>query len=135
MRGGRALTDLFRTIESGCSCPQNVIGQGEELDRLAPNLEVWREVCTTIWAEFWVNCKTVTVTDRCHPVMQIESAEPRRLMCEMATAEAAGAKKLVTWEAIRRTAWRNPPPHRKFGRACCHPLAPVATVKVGTVPC
>lgn len=107
---GRAKVDAF--------APMDCIGQGEDLAMLETNLTVWREACEALGSEFWSNVETFTVTDRCHPVMKIEPAEPRRVLYQMATAERHGATKLVTWEAMHFLDPNGPPEAQALRRAC-----------------
>lgn len=107
---GRCPVDAF--------APMDCIGQGEDLEMLEFNLGVWREVCSTLGADFWSNCESFTVTDRYHPVMKIEPAEPRRLFYQMALAEKAGATKLVTWEAMHFLNPNGSPAAQELRLAC-----------------
>lgn len=105
---GRARVDIV--------APQDCIGQGEDLEYLGSNLEVWRTICEEIGARFWSNVETFAFTDHGQP--PIEAAEPRRVFCQMAMAEAQGAEKLVTWEAMHFLDPNGPPKARALRNAC-----------------
>lgn len=103
-REEEALETLIK-VHSGCPltalAPQDSIGTTlNTLDFLASGLELWKKVCLNIGAEFWVNCEAFNCTDFSGPFSVILPADFKRLAIQLDSAERAGARKLITWEAI-----------------------------------
>lgn len=95
-----ALTTCFRDAGVDIFAPQDCIGQGNDLLSLPAGLQIWKSVCSALGAEFWVNCEGFRVASYHGAVITIEAADPARFSRQLTLAHEAGAKRMVTWEAM-----------------------------------
>jgi len=94
------MMDSFGGAHVDVFAPMDCIGQGHDLETLESSLGVWSEVCRAKGSELWSNCESFLISDPHGRVMTIEAADPARFLYQMTAADRAGAKKLITWEAM-----------------------------------
>ena len=95
--------DCLTRLHEGCPitafAPQDSIGTFNNLPFLENGLTIWKEVCRSTGAEFWVNCESFSITNFGGPVCTIVPTDFKRFAVQLDTAARMGAKKLVSWEA------------------------------------